>query len=68
MTVTDEQWRADKVAQGVPAPMADLLLSSYRASRQSDFATVDPTLAQLLGRRPHTMRDVLAGLLKPADA
>ncbi len=68
VTVTDEQWCADKVAQGVPAPMAEMLLGSYRASRRGDFATVDPTLAQLLGRRPHTMREVLAGLLKPAAA
>ena len=68
VTVTDEQWRADKVAQGIPEAMAEMLLGSYRASRRGDFATVDPTLAQLLGRRPHTMRDVLAGLLKPAAA
>jgi NAD(P)H dehydrogenase (quinone) len=67
VTVTDEEWRATKVAQGVPAPMADMLLGSYQASRRGDFATIDPTLERLLGRRPHTMRDVLAGLLKPTN-
>jgi NAD(P)H dehydrogenase (quinone) len=67
VTVTDEQWLADKAAQGVPAPLADMLLGSYRASRRGDFATVDPTLAQVLGRRPQTMREVLVGLLKPAS-
>lgn len=64
VTVTDEQWHQEKVAQGVPAPLADILLGTYRAMRRGDFATVDPTLEQLLGRRPHTMRDVVTSLLR----
>lgn len=68
VTVTDAQWRDEKLAQGVPALFVDIMLGTYRAMRRGDFAAVDPTLGQLLGRRPHTMRDVLAGLLKPADA
>jgi NAD(P)H dehydrogenase (quinone) len=64
--MSDEEWLSAKVAQGVPAPMAQMLLGTYRAARHGDFAAVDPTLGQLLGRRPHTMRDVLTELLKPA--
>ena len=67
VTVTDDEWQQAQVAQGVPAPVAALLLGSFRASRRGDFAAVDPTLEQLLGRRPHTMRDVLARALKPME-
>ena len=48
------------------AHMAEMLLGTYRAARRGDFAAVDPTLETLLGRRPRTMRDVLAAALKPA--
>ena len=66
--VTDAQWGREKLAQGGPAPFVDIMLGTYRAMRRGDFAAVDPTLGQLLGRRPHSMRDLLAGLLKPAIA
>ena len=65
VTVSDDEWRDASVAQGVPAPMVDMLLGMYRAARRGDFAAVDPTLEMLLGRRPDTMRDVLAATLKP---
>lgn len=68
VTVSDDEWREAKVAQGVPAPMAEMLLGMYRAARRGDFAAVDPTLEALLGRRPRTMRDVLAATLKRSDA
>ena len=66
VVLTDAQWRAEKTAQGMPAPVVELLLGSYRAMRRGDFAATGPALAQLLGRRPRTMRDVLADLLRPA--
>ena len=66
--VSDDEWREAKAAQGVPAPMAEMLLGMYRAARRGDFAAVDPTLAALLGRRPQTMRDVLAATLTRSDA
>ena len=59
VTVTDEEWLDATVAQGVPEPMADMLLGFYRAARRGDFAAVDPTLGRLLGRTPMSMRDVL---------
>lgn len=66
VTVSDEEWRDATVARGVPAPMAELLLGTYRAARRGDFAATDQTLGTLLGRRPQTMRDVLARTLRPA--
>ena len=68
MTVSDDEWREGKIAQGTPALFADMLLGMYRAARRGDFAAVDPTLEMLLERRPQTMRDVLATVLKPAVA
>jgi len=68
VTVSDEEWLEAKAAEGVPLRMAEMLLGTYRAARRGDFAAVDPTLEALLGRRPRTMRDVLAAALKPAEA
>jgi len=66
VTVSDDEWRDAKVAAGVPAQMAEMLLGTWRAARRGDFATTDPTLETLLGRRPQTMRDVFAATLKLA--
>ena len=68
VTVSDDAWRVAKIAQGVPAPTAEMLLGMYRAARRGDFATIDPTLEALLGRCPQTMREILAAALKPAEA
>ena len=67
VTISDGEWRAARVAQGTPAPMAEMLLGMYRAARRGDFAAVDPTLEKLLGRRPQTMREVLGAALQPAE-
>lgn len=67
ITLTDDDWRDAKVAAGVPARMAELLLGSWRAARRGDFAIVDPTLETLLGRPPRTMRDALAAALGLTD-
>jgi NAD(P)H dehydrogenase (quinone) len=37
-----------------------MLLGLFVASRAGEFAAVDPTLEQLLGRPPLTVREVLA--------
>ena len=64
--ISDEEWREAKIAQGVPAPMAEMLLGFYHAARRGDFAATDPTLEALLGHPPQTMRDVLAAFLNPS--
>lgn len=67
IVVPDVEWRDAKVAEGAPEPMADALLAMFQAARRGEFAAVDPTLETLLGRRPQTMRDVLAARLKPVS-
>ena len=68
VTVSDEAWRDLKVAAGMPRLYADMLLSTFQAARRGDFATVDPTLETLIGRRPKTFRDVLAKSLQQVGA
>jgi NAD(P)H dehydrogenase (quinone) len=58
--VADDELRAKLAARGAPPPAADIVLGLYRASRQGEFAAVDPTLERLLGRRPIGMRDLIA--------
>jgi uncharacterized protein YbjT (DUF2867 family) len=58
-TVTDEAWRDAKIAAGMPAMYADMLLGTFRAARRGDFEATDPTLEKLIGRAPKTMRDIL---------
>ncbi|GJG87816.1 hypothetical protein tb265_29970 [Gemmatimonadetes bacterium T265] len=68
VVVPDAEWRDATLAHGVPAPLADALLGMYRSARRGELAATDKTLEALLGRRPQTMRDVLAATLAPADA
>lgn len=60
VTVTDAAWRDAKIAAGMPAIYADMLLGTFRAARHGDFAATDPALETLLGRAPKTIRDVLS--------
>ncbi|MFB7502979.1 NmrA family NAD(P)-binding protein [Streptomyces broussonetiae] len=55
----DDQFREQMAGRGVPAEVADQLLGIFAASRAGEFATVDPTLATLLGREPLTLGAVL---------
>ncbi len=58
--VSDAQYRDQLVGHGVPEPAADMLVGLFAASRQGEFAAVDPALERLLGRPPLTVREVLA--------
>ncbi|MBC8122484.1 MAG: NAD(P)H-binding protein [Gemmatimonadaceae bacterium] len=58
-TLPDEDLRARMAARG-PDRAADMVLGLYVASREGEFAPVDPTLERLLGRRPISMRDLIA--------
>ncbi len=64
VTVREDEWRDAKIAAGMPAFVAEMLLGTFRASRRGDFAATDPTLETLLGRSLRTMREALvaAGL------
>jgi uncharacterized protein YbjT (DUF2867 family) len=60
VVVDDEEWVAERVAQGSPEFMARFLLSIFQAARAGGFAGVDPLLGELLGRPPRTVADHLA--------
>lgn len=64
ITVSDDEYRGSLVSHGVPAERADMLVGLFVASRNGEFATVDPTLEKLLGRAPLSLRDVLAQQLQ----
>ena len=59
VVVQDDKYRAGLVAHGLPEQRADMLMGMFYASRQGEFARIDPTLARLIGRQPMTLRDVL---------
>jgi len=62
--VQDEDFVSTLVSGGMPEPAAKLMLGMFLAARDGDFATVDPTLEQLLGRAPTTLREVLATTIR----
>ena len=60
VVLSDEELREKMVANGVPAGAIDIVLGLYRAARNGEFSTSDPTLERLLGRPPMTMRALMA--------
>ena len=54
--VSDEAFREQTLAHGVPGPIADLIVSIFAAARNGEFTTVDPTLAELIGREAASFR------------
>ncbi|OBI94166.1 NmrA family NAD(P)-binding protein [Mycobacterium sp. 1245805.9] len=59
VTIDDEDWVQRMIGSGTPEPAARLLLGLFQAARRGDFATTDPTLSELIGRRPQTIRATL---------
>ncbi|MFJ6853123.1 NAD(P)H-binding protein [Streptomyces sp. NPDC091271] len=59
ITEPDGQFLEQAVGRGVPAETAEQLLGIFTAARAGEFATVDPTLATLIGREPVTAGAVL---------
>lgn len=59
ITASDDRFREQLAARGVPAEAVDQVLGIFAASRAGDFATVDPTLATLIGREPTDLATVL---------
>jgi len=58
--VPDDAYFEQAVAHGMPQPVARIMRGFYEAARDGEFAAVDPTLVQLLGRSPVSMRQALA--------
>lgn len=66
-TVTsDESYVEAMTAHGLPPMLAEGMLGVFLAARAGQFATVDPTLATLLGREPTTVRESLQATLASA--
>jgi NAD(P)H dehydrogenase (quinone) len=58
--LSDEDLKAKMATRGVPEGAARMALGLYIAARNGEFAVVDPTLEQMLGRSPVTMRNLIA--------
>ncbi|MEV5610916.1 SDR family oxidoreductase [Streptomyces sp. NPDC052225] len=63
VVVSDEEYHEALVGHGAPRAQADLLVGMYRASREGEFAAVDPALGTIVGRPTTPLRDVLAAAL-----
>ena len=57
--ITDEELLAKLAARGLPERAAAIAMGLYIASRNGEFSFLDPTLEQLLGRRPVSMKDLI---------
>ncbi|CAI6062917.1 SDR family oxidoreductase [Cohnella sp. JJ-181] len=66
VVVSDDAYRDTLVSHGVPGAQAHMLLGIFRASREGEFAGIDPTLSQLLRRSPLSVRDVLKASIDAA--
>jgi NAD(P)H dehydrogenase (quinone) len=67
IVVDDERWIADQITQGFTEPTARLMLGFFQAAREGRFAQVDPLLAELLGREPRTVTDLLTDRITRRD-
>lgn len=62
--VTDEENNARSLSRGTPPHLVELFDGLFKASRAKEFAAIDPSLEQLLGRAPIGMRQVLTEIAK----
>ena len=58
--IADDELKKRMLARGLPPNVGEISVGFYRASRDGEFATVDPTLERLIGRPPTRFRAVLA--------
>lgn len=62
--IEDDEMLKSAEASGASAERIAIMMGYYRAARAGEFASVDPTLARLIGRPPQSMRDLLAERLR----
>ena len=65
--LSDDEWKASRIAAGMPEMYAEMLLGTFQAARHGDFAATDPLLKELLGREPTSMHDVLHNALVTSE-
>ena len=61
--LSDDEMRLKAKEHGTPQGAIEFMMGYYLAARAGEFATVDPLLERLLGRKPQTMRDFLVSNL-----
>lgn len=59
--ISDEAYRENLSASGLPPPLVDLLAGMIVAAREGAFARTGPALADLIGHEPTPARDALSG-------
>src|SRR5699024_571407 len=59
VVATDDDYKNSLIRDGMRTEHAEFLLGIFRAARAGEFATVDATLAHLLGRAPTSLRAML---------
>jgi NAD(P)H dehydrogenase (quinone) len=62
--ITDDELKARVAARGAPESVARIALGFFIASRNGEFAAVDPTLGHLLGRPLTSMQDIMLEKMK----
>lgn len=64
VVVTDDEYRAEQIAAGMPERLANLMLGMFAASRHGDFGPAGPALADLLGRPAESIATHLRAALR----
>lgn len=59
IVITEDQMREKFAARGAPAHVADMVLGLYAAARAGEFEDSNSLLAELIGRVPKTMKDLM---------
>lgn len=57
--ISEDELRARMTQRGLPPSVGEISVGLYRASRAGEFAAIDPTLEQVIGRPPTRMASLL---------
>jgi NAD(P)H dehydrogenase (quinone) len=60
----NDDMMANMRGRDVPEPAIAFMMSYFRAARAGEFATINSTLARILGRKPQSMRSFMEQTLK----
>jgi len=66
--IPDEQFRTSLTSKGMPPGAVEMIVGLFIAARNGEFAKIDPTLENLLGRKPITMKELIAKHLKSRNS
>jgi uncharacterized protein YbjT (DUF2867 family) len=63
VVVSDAEYRANLLGNGLPPPLVDMLVGMIEASREGAFARTAPALKQLIGHEPVGAKEALGNCL-----